>query len=302
MKTMKLFFKLFLPFAFAAIFFQGCYTQFVTMHEEEPSYQQEGQTADQNDENYYGEDNDNWRSHQYLGFSYYYPGWRSYWSWDYGCVYPSQWDPWFWGSVYYPYYSYYPHSWGYGYSYWGYPHYSSYGGYGGYHYTHTSSPYGTRNSGYQRSTRQTYGAARSGNAGTGTTYDGRVGSNRGDVTLPRTAGSISTQRGAAATTSTTRSGSSGVSTGRRSSSGQYNPAVQQPRHRDQNTTTTTKSSRSSGQSRGQGASSGQSRSSERSSAPSYTPQSSPRSSAPSSSPAPSSGGGGRQSGGSGRSR
>ncbi len=98
MKTMILYFKLLLSFGLMAIFFQGCYTQFVPTRDEDLSYRQEQQSAVQNDSSYYGEDNDNWQSHQCLGFSYYYPGWNSYWSWDYGCVYPSYWDPWSLGS------------------------------------------------------------------------------------------------------------------------------------------------------------------------------------------------------------
>jgi hypothetical protein len=303
MKAMIFYSKILLPLALMVILFQGCYTRFVTMREEEPSYQQEQQSADQNDSTYYGEDNDNWQSHQYLGFSYYYPAWRSYWSWDYGCIYPSYWDPWYWGPAFYVGYSYYPHYGGYWNSYPGYGHW----GYGGHHnYSHQ---FVTRNSGYQRggNSIRNYGATRSGNvsaAGSGTVYNGQGGTSRGDVNLPRTAGSVST-----GTTRISRSASSGVSTYRQSSSGRYNPSVQQPRHRDRSTTTTTRSyrigsSRSSGQSRSQGTSNGQTRSSERSSAPSYTPQPSTRtSSAPSSAPAPrNDGGGGRQSSGSGRTR
>jgi hypothetical protein len=313
MKTMIFYFKLLLPLGLMAILFQGCYTQFVTMREVDSSYQEEQQSTVQNDTTYYGEDNDNWQSHRYLGFSYYYPAWHSYWSWDYGCVYPSYWDPWYWGPAFYVGYSYYPHSWGYwnsypGYDHWGYNH-SGYGSY--YNYSH---PFVTRNSGYQRggNSRQ-YGSARSGNAGTGSMYNGQSGASRGEVNLPRTAGRVGTQSGSSGITRTSRSTSGGISTSRQSSNGRYNPMVQQPRHRDRSTTTISRSyrtggSHSSGLARSQGTSSGQSRSSERSSAPSYAPQPStrtnpPPSSAPSSAPAPrSDGGGGRQSSGSGRSR
>ena len=89
MKTIKFFFNILLPFGLMGILFQGCYTQFATMREEEPSYQQPPPCAVQNDSAYYGEDYDNWQSHQNLGLAYYYPCWNSYWSWDYGCVYPS---------------------------------------------------------------------------------------------------------------------------------------------------------------------------------------------------------------------
>lgn len=295
MKTMMFYFKLLLPLGLMGFLLQGCYTRFATMQEEDSSYQEEQQSAVQNDSSYYGEDNDNWQPHQYLGFSYYYPGWRSYWSWDYGCIYPSYWDPWYWGPAFYIGYSYYPHHWGY---------WNSYSGYG---YGHARYPrsFVTRNSGYQRggNSRQNFGAARSGNVGTGTIYNGQVGTSRGDVNLPRAAGSLRSKIGGSGTTRTLRSASSGISTNRQSSSGRYNLSVQQPRHRDQSTTTTTRSYRignSHGRvnSRSQGTNNGQYRSSGRS----YSPQPSTRSSSGSSAPASRNGGGNGRSGGSGRSR
>jgi len=303
MKTMSYFLKLFLPLGLMVVLFQGCYTQLVTTREVDTYYEQEQQPANQSGDNYYNEDNDNWRSHQYIGFSYYYPTWQSYWSWDYGCMYPSRWDPWYWGSIYYPSYGYYPHNWGYWNSYPNYNHW----GYGS--YSNNSHPNITRNSGYRRggNSRENYGSARSGSDGTGTMYNGQVGTSRGGVNLPRAAGSVGTQSGNAGTTSTTRGTSNGVSTDRQSNTGRYNPSVQQPRYRDQSTTTTrsprTSSSRDAGQSRNQGTNSGQSRSSERNSAPSYSPPPPTHSNpAPSSSPAPrNDSGGSRQSSGSGRS-
>ncbi|MGD0036183.1 MAG: hypothetical protein ABSC53_02680 [Bacteroidota bacterium] len=294
MKTIEFFFKLLLPLGLMAILFQGCYTQFVPTREEDLSYQKEQQSAVQSDSSYYGEDNDNWQSHQCLGFSYYYPAWRSYWLWDYGCVYPTYWDPWFWGPAFYIGYSYYPYHWGY---------WNSYSGYG---YRHSNYPrsFVTRNSGYQRggNSRLT-GTARSGYAGIGTTFNGRVETSRGGVNLPRTAGSVSTQSGSAVTTRASRSSSRSVSTVRQRGSW-YSPSVQQPRHRDQSTTAMSRSSRTGNShnrvySRSQGSSNGQSRSSGRS----YSPQPSTRTSSTSSAPASrNDGGGGRQSGGSGKSR
>jgi hypothetical protein len=305
MKTMRLFFKLLLPLGLMAILFQGCYTQVATMKEDRPSYEQEGQNYVQSDSTAYDnanyDNNDNWQSHNDIGFSYYYPGWRSYWSWDYGCVYPTFWDPWYWGSAFYVGYSYYPHHWGY---------WNSYSGYG-YGHSNYSRSFVTRNSGYQRggNNQRNSGVGRSlyGTPGSGTMYNGQIGTGRGDVNLPRTAGSVRSQSGSTGTTRTLRSAPSGVSTSRQSSNRQYSPSVQQPRHRDQSTTTTSRSSRigsahSRVNSRSQGTNNGQSRSSGRSSAPSYSPQPSTRTSSPSSAPAPrTDGGGGRQSNGSGRS-
>ena len=141
-------------------------------------------------------------------------------------------------------------------------------------------------------------------------YNGQTGTNRGDVVLPRSAGRIGNQSGITGTTRTSRGVSTGVSIGRQSTSGRYNPSVQQPRHRDRSTTMInrnyrTGSSRSNGYSRSQGSNNGQSRTSGRSSTPSYSPQPSSRTSSGSSSSAPRNdggSGGGRQSGGSGRSR
>ncbi len=294
MKTMIFYFKLLLPFGLMAIFFQGCYTQFVPTRDEDLSYRQEQQSNVQNDSSYYGEDNDNWQSHQCLGFSYYYPSWNSCWSWDYGCVYPSYWDPWYWGTAFYMGYSYYPH-------YWGYRNY-----YSGYGYGHSYYPrsFVTRNFGYQRSgNSRLTGTTRSGYAGVGTTYNGRVGTSQGGVSLPRAAGSAATQSGSAVTTRTSRNSSRSVSTSRQRGNW-YSPSVQQPRHRDQSDMTTSRRSRT-GSSHGhvyyrsQGSSNGQSRTSGRS----YSPQPSTRTSSTSSAPASrNDGGGGHQSGGSGRSR
>jgi hypothetical protein len=301
MKTIRFFFKLLLPLGLMAMFFQGCYTQFATMREEDSSYRQEQQSVDQNDSTYYGEDNDNWQPHRYIGFSYYYPGWNSYWAWDYGCVYPTYWDPWYWGPAFYIGYSYYPHHWGYWYS---------YSMHDSYRHDYSSGQFMNRNSGYLRTgnNRQT-GAVRSGYAGVGTTYNGRGETSRGNVTLPRTAGSGATQSGHAVTTRTSRNTSTGVTTSRQRGNW-FSPNVQQPRHRDQSNTTINRTSRTgSSHSRqklqSQGTTNGQSRSSQQSSPPSYSPRQSTRSSSPSSAPASrnnSGSGGSRQSGGSGRSR
>jgi len=95
MKTMILYFKLLLAFGLMAIFFQGCYTQFVPTRDEDLSYRQEQQSAVQNDSSYYGEDNDNWQSHQCLGFSIIirleFILVMGLWM----CV-PSYWDQWYW--------------------------------------------------------------------------------------------------------------------------------------------------------------------------------------------------------------
>ena len=286
MKTIIFYFRLLLPLGLMAILFQGCYTQFVPTRDEDISYQKEQQSAVPSDSSYYGEDNDNWQSHQCLGLSYYYPAWQSYWSWDYGCVYPSYWDPWLWGPAFYSGYSYYPHHWGYG---------NSYSGYG---YGHSNYPrsFATRNSGYLRSGNgRLTGTARSGYAGIGTTYNGRIKTSQGGVNLPRTAGS-------AVTTRTSRNSSKSVSTVRQRGSW-YSPSVQQPRHRDQSTMTTRRSSRTGSShdrvySRSQGSSNGQARSSGRS----YSPQPSSRTNSTSAPASRNDGGGGRQSGGSGRSR
>jgi hypothetical protein len=297
MKTMSFFFKLLLPLGLLAILFQGCYTQFASLRDDDnSSYEQGRQYSDQTDSTYY-DDNDNWQPHQYIGFSYYYPGWRSYWSWDYGCVYPTYWDPWFWGPAFYAGYSYYPHHWGY---------WNSYPGYG-YGYSHYPRSFATRDFGYQRgeNNRRNYGAVRSGNAGTGAIYNGQVGASRGNVNLPRTAGGVGSQSGSTITTRTSRSSSRSVSIGRQRGNW-YSPSVQQPRHRDQGTATTSRGSRTGSShghvyNRSQGTSNGQSRSSGRSSSPSYSPRPSGRTN---SAPAPASrndGGSGGRSSGSGRS-
>ena len=268
MKTMRFFFKLLLPLGLMAILFQGCYTQLMTSREEYPSYREEQQSAGQYDSTYYGEDNDNWQTHQYIGFSYYYPSWRSYWAWDYGCVYPTYWDPWWWGSIYFP-YDYYPHYWGY--------RYPSYGYYGhhnlyGHSYASYTRPYRIRNSGYQRGggSRGAYGTVR-------LTPYGDVGSVRGNVNRSRVAGAA-TQTGRYGATKNTQGRSTTGISGRGNSTnrqrgGWYNPSVQQPRHRDQT------------------------RSSERSSSPSYSPRPSSRPSSAPSSPSPRNDGGGRSGGG-----
>jgi hypothetical protein len=281
MKTMRFLLKLLLPLGMMVILFQGCYTQLVTSREEEPNYQQE-QTGAQNDTNYSGEYNDNWQSHPYLGFSYYYPAWQSYWSWDYGCIYPSRWDPWFWGPVYYPEYAYYPHHFGYWNYYSGHSHYFAPTG-----YTYSSRPFATRNSGFQRSgnTRQSFGGQRSVSAGI----------SRRDVSLPRAAGSVNFQSGSNGSVRASRGASSNVSTSRQSAGGRYNPSVQQPRHRDQSSSPINRffrigSSRSNGRLRNQGTGN-------QSSAPSYSPRPSPQTSSPQSSPAPKNDGGGRSGGG-----
>ena len=273
MKTIKLFLKLILPLGLIAVFFQGCYTQVAATRGEDLSYQEEQQPVAQDDSTYYGEGNDNWQSHPYLGFAYYYPGWNSYWSWDYGCVYPSYWDPWYWGPAFYIGYSYYPHHWGY------------WTGYAGYRYGYSSRQFMTRNSGYLRSgNSRLTGAARSGYTGTGAAYNGRVDVSRGNVNLSRTAGSTVTTR-------TSRSSSTSVSASRQRGSW-YNPSVQQPLHRGQSTASTNRRSYRISSShprayRSQGASSGQSR---------------PASRRSSASAARSNGGGGHQSSGSGRSQ
>ena len=296
MKKQKYLPAFLLSIGMMVFFLQGCYTQMASIREEEPSYRQEEQYSQQNDSTYNNEgENENWQPHNYVGFSYYYPGWCSYSTWDYGCAYPAYWNPWYWGPAFYLGYSYYPHYGGYWNSYSRYNHWA----FGG-HYNNLRQ-YATRNSGYQRngSGRVSYGIAGS---------NGSVGSGaiRGGVALPRDA-STTVQTGRYNTTKNLRSGYSGVSTSRQSSS-RYNPSVQQPRHRDQSAATTNRSYRN-GSSRGhenyrnQGSSNGQSRSSGRSSAPSYSPQPSSRTNSAPSTPAPrGDGGGGRQSSGSGRSR
>lgn len=89
MKTMKLIFTQVLSMGLVIILFQGCYTRVATIQEEESSYQQEEQQAP--DSSYEHNDYDNWQSHNYIGFSYYYPQWHSYWGWE-GCIYPTYWD------------------------------------------------------------------------------------------------------------------------------------------------------------------------------------------------------------------
>ena len=183
MKTIKLFtFPLFL--GLMTVLFQGCYTQIATMKEDESSYEQEGQNSGQSDSTAYDNANydndDNWQPHNYLGFSYYYPGWSSYWASDYGCVYPTYWDPLWWGPAFYAGYGYYPHHWGFGVS------YSRYG----YGHSYHSRSFVTRNSGYQRggNNLRNYGVGRSssnGTAGTGTIYNSRSGSAGGSINLPR---------------------------------------------------------------------------------------------------------------------
>jgi hypothetical protein len=184
MKTIKLLLTLPLFLGLMAVLFQGCYTQFATAKEDESSYEQEGQNSGQSDSTAYDNANydndDNWQSHNYFGFSYYYPGWRSYWAWDYGCVYPTYWDPLWWGPAFYAGYEYYPHHWGY---------WDSYSRYG-YGHSNYYRSFVTRNSGYQRggNNLRNYGVGRSssyGTAGTGTIYNGRVGSTGGSINLPR---------------------------------------------------------------------------------------------------------------------
>jgi hypothetical protein len=279
-------FALLLPLGMLLFLLQGCYTQFATYREEDPSYnKEEGSYSQQDDSTSYGE-SENWQPRQDIGFSYYYPSWSSYRVWGDGCIYPSYWDPWFWGSAFYVGYSYYPHYWGY------YPR----NNYWGYNHQYNGHLYAGRNTGLHR------GSSLWG------TY-GNVGGNsiRGSITAPINSTGTTLQAGSYRTGRSSQNAAGGVSSNRQTGGNRYNPSIQQPRHRDQGGTTG-RSSRV-GSSRGrayygnQGSSSGQVRSSGRSSAPSYTPQPSTRSSSAPSSPAPaprSDGGGGRQSG-SGRS-
>ncbi|MGD0590931.1 MAG: hypothetical protein ABSA44_09045 [Bacteroidota bacterium] len=195
MKTIRLLFTLPLFLGLMAVLFQGCYTQVATMKEDEPSYEQEGQNSVRTDSASYDNANydndDNWQPHNYLGFSYYYPGWCSYWAGDYGCIYPTYWDPLWWGPAFYAGYAYYPYRWGYSYSRYGYGH-SNY-----------SRSFVTRNFGYQRggNSLRNFGVSRStqyGNIGTGTIYNGRVGSTGGSLNLSR-ASSTRTQLSATGT-------------------------------------------------------------------------------------------------------
>jgi hypothetical protein len=202
MKTIRLLFTLPLFLGLMMVLFQGCYTQVATMKENEPSYEQEGQNSSQSDSTAYDNANydndDNWQAHNYVGFSYYYPGWRSYWASDYGCVYPTYWDPLWWGPAFYAGYGYYPHHWGYWNSY---PRY-------GYGHSNYSRSFVTRNFGYQRGGNdfRSFGAGRSslyGNTGTGTIYNNRVGSTGGSTNLPR-ASSTRTQLSGTGTLKTHR--------------------------------------------------------------------------------------------------
>ncbi len=218
MKTIKLLFTLPLFLGLMAVLFQGCYTQFATIRENESSYEQEGQNPVRSDSTAYDstnyEDYDTWQPHNYIGFSYYYPGWRSCWAWDYGCVYPTYWDPLWWGPAFYVGYAYYPHSWGYWDSY---PRY-------GYGHSNYYRSFMTRNSGYQRggNNLRNFGDGRFssyGNAGTGTIVNSRVGSTGGSINLPR-ASSTRTQLGGTGTLKSHRRGtaysgnSKGITRGR----------------------------------------------------------------------------------------
>jgi hypothetical protein len=280
MKTIRLLLTLPLFLGLMAVLFQGCYTQFASMKEDESSYEQEGQNSGQSDSTAYDNANydndDNWQSHNYIGFSYYYPGWRSYWAWDYGCVYPTYWDPLWWGPAFYAGYAYYPHHWGY---------WDSYSRYG-YGHSNYSRSFVTRNSGYQRggNNQRNYGIGRSssyGTAGTGTIYNGRSGSTGGSINLPR-ASSTRTQQSGTGILKSNRgsSASSGSSRGSARSRGAT-------LHRSGN-------SQSRSQSRVK-----QSRSS--APAPRYS-QPQQRTSSPQSTPSQRNDGGGQRNSGSGRSR
>jgi len=280
MKTIKLLLTLPLFLGLSVFLFQGCYTQFAMMKEDESSYEQEGQNFGQSDSTAYDnanyDINDNWQPHNYIGFSYYYPGWCSYGAWDYGCVYPTYWDPLWWGPAFYAGYAYYPHYLGY---------WDSYPRYGyGHSYHHRS--FVTRNSGYQRggNNLRNSGVERSStyrNTGTGTINNGRVGSTGGSINLPR------------ASSTRTKQGGTGTLKPHRGS--------------------TVSSSSSRGSSRGRGAtlrrngnSQGHSQSRVRQSqsgapAPRYS-QPQQRTSSPQSAPSQRNDGGGQRSSGSGRSR
>jgi len=182
MKTIRLLFTAPLSLGLMVVLFQGCYTQFASIKEEESSYQQEAQNSSQSDSTAYDDtiynNEDNWQPHNYIGFSYYYPGWRSYWAWDYGCVYPTYWDPLWWGPAFYAGYAYYPHHLGY---------WDSYPRYG---HSYYSRSFVTRGFGYQRSGNnlRNFGDGRSssyGTTGTGAIVNGRVGSASGNINLPR---------------------------------------------------------------------------------------------------------------------
>ncbi len=286
-----------------ALALQGCYTQLVTMEDDnsDTSYQpapaDTSESAPPQQEYGYEDDYYNWRPGAYLGFSYY-PVWHSYWVSDpYWASDPWYYDPWYWPGSYYwprpwlygaPLIAYYP-----GYYYYSNPHYDGYG-YGDYRWrTYAgSTPYRTRNSGYRRTSgdvRGTYlygGSSVMGGAST-LPSAGRTGRVEGSST-GRSAPAGTTNRGSVTPTTRSTPSSSGTtqrgSTTRRSER-MYSPGVQQPQHRAEPAP--------SGRSR-ERRSSGWTRSPERresSPAPRYSPPA--RSSAPSSPPPSNSGGGSR---------
>jgi hypothetical protein len=307
MKTIRFLLTLPLFLGLSVVLFQGCYTQLATTKDEESSYQQEESSYQEEeqpatnqsyDNNYYN-DYDDWRSRSYIGFSYYYPSWRTSWGWD-GCIYPAYWDPWY-SPSFYPYYGYSPYysSW---YSYPTYGYYLT-----PYGYNHNTRQYATRNFGYQRSgnARRDYGVVRSTTSGsteTGTIYDSRGGSVRGNITIPNATSTSTRQVGTnPATVRSSRSGAvtPGQSSGRvstsRSSRGTSQPSVITPR---------TVRSRGTSVQRGSSSRSAEgSGSSSRSDtpAPTYTPPPQ-RTSPPQSAPSPRNDGGEQRSSGSGRSR
>jgi len=146
----------------AAVLFSGCYTQLATREDDQDQYERNGaarvvewEDSTAGRTQYYYDDYDGWRSHNRLGFSYYYPSW---WYWDAAFS-----DPYYygWQSYGYPffidgfgrnYYGYGPYAYGGYYGYYGY--YNPYGYYGGYPYVvyGATTPYQekTRNSGYRR--------------------------------------------------------------------------------------------------------------------------------------------------------
>ena len=270
MKTIRLLLTLPLFLGLMAVLFQGCYTQVASMKEDESSYEQEGQNSGQSDSTAYDNANydndDNWQSHNNIGFSYYYPGWRSCSAWDYGCVYPTYWDPLWWGSSFYAGYAYYPHHWGYWDSY---PRY-------GYRHSYYSHSFVTRNSGYQRggNNLRTYGVGKSSSFGTPGT-----GSTAGSVNLPR-ASSARTQQSGAGILKSNRRSTVGNSRG---SARSHSTALRRNGNYQSRGQSNVRQSRSSGQ------------------APRYS-QPQQRTSSPQSTPSQRNSNGGERSSGSGRSR
>jgi hypothetical protein len=296
MKNIK-FFTFLVPIGLLLL--QGCYTRLAYVEDQEPAYAQEEQSTENyndstfNNDNAYSGDYDQWQSHSYIGFDFYYPTWRSYWWGGDYCYYPTYWS-WWWTPSIYPYYSYYP----YHLNYWGWDYYPYYGYHSGsYWHNYSNRSYTTRDFGNQRGgkARRDYGVVRSSTSGSsGSTIDSRRNSTRGDISIPRAA-RVSPQRSG---TATKGNASRGVSTSR-SRRGEYKSSAQQPRQRSGSAATKGGVNQRGSSDRGsRGSYAAPSRQS--SPAPRYSspPQ---RSSSPPSAPAPRSSDGGERSSGSGRS-